>query len=548
MSSAALSVSCNDVLNIDPSDRFSPASVWENEQALEHYVYGFYGLFKDNVEVYNAANFTDAYSDIMKSSSWDQYNHSYNYALLQSTYFNSDDAGPFSCWSGNYNRIRRHNEFLRDAPKYVGKYGQEFISTREAEVRFARAFAYYHLIRVYGGVVLRTSVDGPEANNKPRSTEKESWDQVISDLEFAGLHLPEKWEDKFSGRLTKAAAYGFLSRVSLFAKDWDKAVAAADSCKKYGGKLTAKYADIFSSPSNEENIIAVRFLQGYANTGLSHRADQFFRPVGDKAAHGDVELFGAFGPTSELVDSYEVNVDGEWKDFSWADFEARRASKPDLTPYEGRDPRFYATVLYNGALWENRKIDTKPGGADGIGTFATSGAAGTTVTGYYFKKFITESQTGWETKGSDHFGILLRYAEVLLNKAEALAMSDWAANGAAALQALNEVRARVGLSERTASSQEEFMKYLKKERMLELAGEGFRYWDLRRWRDAEEVINGKAVHGIKITGTEPSDFKYQQVDVDAGLTRVFTENYYAFSIPVSERSNNTLLGENNPGW
>lgn len=539
------SVSCDDVLNIDPSDRFSPASVWENSEALEQYVYGFYALLKEKVEVYDAANFTDAYSDIMKSGSWDQYNHAYNYALLQEAYFNSDSAGPFECWSNNYGRIRRHNEFLRDAPDYISLHGEEFITRRMAEVRFMRAFAYYQLIRVYGGVVLRTAVDGPAENDKPRASEEESWNLVISDLEYAGKNLPESWDDEYTGRVTKAAAYGLLSRVALYAKKWDRAVSAADSCALYGGKLAANYADIFNNADNEENILVVRFMQGYSNTGLSHRADQFFRPIGDKAAHGDATLYGAFGPTSELVDSYEVqNADGEWVDFSWDDFENQRISNPDLSPYDNRDPRFYTTVLYNGASWEGRTIDTKPGGADGLIEFNTSGAAGATCTGYYFKKYITENETGWDTKGSSHFGIILRYAEVLLNKAEALAELD---DISGALSVLNEIRGRVGLPAKSASSRDEFMELLRHERMVELAGEGFRYWDLRRWRLAEDVINGQCAHGVKITQSGDR-LNYEQIEVDDGLTRVFYDRYYAFSIPVSERANNTLCGDNNPGW
>jgi len=240
-----------------------------------------------------------------------------------------------------------------------------------------------------------------------------------------------------------------------------------------------------------------------------------------------------------------VKVDGQWKDFSWQEFETRRAGNPDLSPYDDRDPRFYATILYNGASWENRVIDTKPGGDDAIGEFALSGTASSSVTGYWLKKFITEGETGWETNGSDHFGITVRYGEVLLNKAEALAELGRLSE---ALDALNQIRDRVGLPARTASSKDAFMQHLRTERMLELAGEGFRYWDLRRWRLGEDVINGQSCHGCKITENADGSLSYEQVDVDAGQTRVFTENYYAFSCPVGERSNNELFGDNNPGW
>ena len=165
------------------------------------------------------------------------------------------------------------------------------------------------------------------------------------------------------------------------------------------------------------------------------------------------------------------------------------------------------------------------------------------------KKWLTEDNTDWITNGSTHFYVMLRYGEVLLNKAEALARQNWAENGTEALQCLNDIRARVSLPARSAASLDEFMELLRHERMVELAGEGFRYWDLRRWRIAEEVIQDQQAHGCWITRDEETGtLSYRQVEVDGGKTRIFLERYYAFSIPEVERSNNALLGENNKGW
>lgn len=543
--SILMMMSCDKVLNIDPTDRFSPAAVWANETSVDKYVYGFYGFLKESSEIYNSnmANFTDAYSDIIKASSWDQYGHRYNKTLLESSFINSDDAGPFSCWTGDagcYNRIRRQNEFLRDAPNYVGKFGENFIKVRSAEVRFIRAFAYYRLIRVYGGVVIRTNVDGPDQNDKARVSEAESWAQVIEDLKFAGENLPASWDN--NGRITKAAAYGMLSRAALYAKEWNLVTEAADSCAKYGGKLSLEanggYAGVFASRTNPENLLTIAFLPGYASQGASHRADVFFRPVGDGKYHNNSSVFGAFGPTSELVDSYEM-ADGT--EFSWATH--------GTDPYAGREPRFYASILYNGADWEGRKIDTSVGGEDGISDFKTQGTAPSSVTGYYLKKWITEDDKTWAKNGSSHFAIMLRFAEVLLNKAEAYAeLGDLTK----ALECLNEVRSRVGLPAKTTADKAEFMKYLRHERMVELAGEGFRLWDLRRWKLADGdngYIDGKQAHGVKITKDEGTgSLTYSQVEVDAGMKRIFYNRFYLFSLPVVERSNNKLLGENNPGW
>ena len=193
-----------------------------------------------------------------------------------------------------------------------------------------------------------------------------------------------------------------------------------------------------------------------------------------------------------------------------------------------------------------RTIESYVGGADGFKEYENSKSANTTVTGYYLRKYLKDGDKSWITAYSAQTCILIRYAEVLLNKAEALAELSWEQNSVEALQALNDVRGRVGLPSRQTASKEEFMEFVRHERMVELAGEGFRYWDLRRWRLAEEVINGKNVHGVKITKTD-SGFNYEHVDADNGNKRIFYDRYYHFAIPESERSKNPLC-DNNQGW
>ena len=389
--------SCN-VIDLTPTNMYSKDIVWASEESVDQYVIGFYAFLRESADVNDGmASFYDAYSDIIKSGSWTEYGHSFNRALLEESFFNSTDAGSLACWTGDsgcYNRIRRHNEFLRDASSYVEKFGEDFINTRSAEVRFIRAFAYYRLIRVYGGVVLRTSLDGPEQNDKARSTEEESWEQVIDDLQFAAEYLPESPVQ--TGRLSKAAAYAMLSRVGLYygrfnPEGWQIAIDAADECAKYSS-LSTEYADVFTNVDNNENI----FVINYSSGEVYHRADQYFRPSGDAAVTG-ATITSSFFPTSELVDSYEM-ADGT--EFSWNVY--------GDDPYAGREPRFYATILYNGAEWEGRQLETFDGGADQILSFAhTSGAANTTLTGYYLRKWITENDRDWITNGSTHFYIFL---------------------------------------------------------------------------------------------------------------------------------------------
>ena len=544
LAAALCGTSCSDVIDLNPGDRFSPATVWSSTTTVDSYVLGLYSIFSSSCEFYGTGspNLTDAYSDILKSGSWDQYNHSYNRSLFQESAFNSTSAGAFECWSPHYERIRRENEFLRDAPKYREKFGEKWMDTRIAEVRFCRAYAYYLLCRVYGGVILRTEVDGPEQNDKARSTEADCWDFIIEELKDLAPQLPQgnktengdNWDDANYGRATQQAAYGLLSRVALFAERWDVAAQAARDVEKCGGALDLTgYANVFNGDlkSNKEILFGVDFEQDV----ITHRYDAYVRPSGDAKALGTSALYSVFFPTSELADSYEM-ADGT--PFSW--------ETHGSDPYTGREPRFYATILYNGASWMGRTIESYVGGADGFKEYENSKSANTTVTGYYLRKYLKDGDKSWITAYSAQTCILIRYAEVLLNKAEALAELSWEQNSVEALQALNDVRGRVGLPSRQTASKEEFMEFVRHERMVELAGEGFRYWDLRRWRLAEEVINGKNVHGVKITKTD-SGFNYEHVDADNGNKRIFYDRYYHFAIPESERSKNPLC-DNNQGW
>lgn len=544
LAAALCGTSCSDVIDLNPGDRFTSATVWSSTTTVDSYVLGLYSIFSSSCEFYGTGspNLTDAYSDILKSGSWDQYNHSYNRSLFQESAFNSTSAGAFECWSTHYGRIRRENEFLRDAPKYREKFGEKWMDTRIAEVRFCRAYAYYLLCRVYGGVILRTEVDGPEQNDKARSTEADCWDFIIEELKDLAPQLPQgnktengdNWDDANYGRATQQAAYGLLSRVALFAERWDVAAQAARDVEKCGGALDLTgYANVFNGnlKSNKEILFGVDFEQDV----ITHRYDAYVRPSGDAKALGTSALYSVFFPTSELADSYEM-ADGT--PFSW--------ETHGSDPYTGREPRFYATILYNGASWMGRTIESYVGGADGFKEYENSKSANTTVTGYYLRKYLKDGDKSWITAYSAQTCILIRYAEVLLNKAEALAELSWDQNSVEALQALNDVRGRVGLPSRQTASKEEFMEFVRHERMVELAGEGFRYWDLRRWRLAEEVINGKNVHGVKITKTD-SGFNYEHVDADNGNKRIFYDRYYHFAIPESERSKNPLC-DNNQGW
>ena len=525
--------SCHDLLEKDPTDSYSETVAWSSESSLDMYVTYLYKPL-NGLSNFSSLSLTDGYTDLVKyGNGVPQTWSAHNKILLQQNTITSDN-NPMSSW-GLYTDIFRENVFLRDAGIYGSKFNEDFLNTRIAEIRFIRAVNYARMIRIFGGVILRDETNGVDSEGekaKARATEAESWDFVLKDLEFAAKHLPKEWDSKWDGRLTKGAAYAYMCRTALFAKRWDIAITAADEIKKLNKyDLMDEYKDVFKVAGNKEIIFSI----AYKIPDMPHYFDRYFAPDGKQGIRRAV-------PTSELVDSYDM-ADGT--PFSWSVSMAK-------DPYVGREPRFYASIIYNGATWKEKTIYTYVDAENGFAAYRDNMNPGEkqTVTGYFIRKYLQENNTEFDDKGSDQFWIEMRYAEVLLNLAEALAEQDYAKNQDDALEALNEVRRRVDLPERTtqeAPDKDSFMKLLRKERICELAFEGFRYWDLRRWRLAGEVIDGKQAHGTKITKKDDNSYTYEQVSCDDNINRFFPERYYLLPIPVDELQNNPLC-ENNAPW
>lgn len=525
--------SCHDLLEKDPTDSYSETVAWSSESSLDMYVTYLYKPL-NGLSNFSSLSLTDGYTDLVKyGNGVPQTWSAHNKILLQQNTITSDN-NPMSSW-GLYTDIFRENVFLRDAGIYGNKFSEDFLNIRIAEIRFIRAVNYARMIRIFGGVILRDETNGVDSEgqkDKARATEAESWDFVLKDLEFAARHLPKEWDSKWDGRLTKGAAYAYMCRTALFAKRWDVAITAADEIKKLNKyDLMDNYEDVFKVAGNKEIIFSI----AYKIPDMPHYFDRYFAPDGKQGIRRAV-------PTSEFVDSYDM-ADGT--PFSWSGSMAN-------DPYVGREPRFYASIIYNGATWKEKKIYTYVDAENGFAAYRDNMNPGEkqTVTGYFIRKYLQENNADFDDKGSDQFWIEMRYAEVLLNLAEALAEQDYSKNQDDALEALNEVRERVNLPKRTteeAPDKDSFMKLLRKERICELAFEGFRYWDLRRWRLAGEVIDGKQAHGTKITKKDDNTYTYEQVSCDDNINRFFPERYYLLPIPVDELQNNPLC-ENNAPW
>lgn len=559
--------SCNDILDVNNTSQFSDAVIWNNEESADGYVMAAYNIFNDYSQFQDCnRRFYDAYTDLFKSTGWDTWEHLYNKVWMLTTFIGKNNAGPFTSWGTSYGRIKRTNLLINDIDRYGGKFGEEWQEIRRAEARFSNAISYWFIARVYGGAVIRTHNSGANGftddgayeqdRNRARLTEEQTYDYILSELQWAADRLPNKWEERYNGRATKAVVYAFMSRIALYAKKWDIALEAANKCKELGNyELVENYANLFDCKNDADNRREVIFAIYGLDKIKTNEYDASFRPFGDGAVYGiSASNYARIVPTAELADMYEYK-DGT--DFDWNTWKTKKGDegKNITDPFSYREPRFHATILYNGAKWEKRTIETfvgatsaAPNGADYFVEYKNAASTnGHTCTGYYIRKYLMEGNKDYTVNKSYNTEIILRYAEVLLNKAEALAELGRIDD---ALVPLNEVRARVNLPAKTrtdAPDYDAFMKILRKERCCELAGEGFRFWDLRRWGLAQQIIDGQSYHGVKISRRTTGTLTYSTVDVDDNTKRIYQSRYNYFSIPADELTNNKLCVDN-PNW
>lgn len=394
-----------------------------------------------------------------------------------------------------------------------------------AEAHVARAYYYAELIKMYGGVpIIESDTKVPVA----RSSYDECVDYIISEIDNYKDQLAVDWSQfaDRGGRFTLGAALAIKARVLLYAasplhnpegnvEKWKKAAkAAADiiSNSDLGYGLAADYRNYFlgnNCLSSNETIYAVRS----SNSNTLEAANYPIATAGGNS--------GAC-PTENLVSQYEYIG----------------AADPS-NPYANRDPRMEASIVYNGSNWNGRTIDQTVGGSDDMTTKNAS------RTGYYLKKFVNDGLNLTQGATAQHNWVAFRYAEVLLNYAEAMNEAFGPTEKPegypmSATEAIMMVRNRASaqLPKLNATTKAAFRAAVKHERQIELAFEDHRYWDLLRWKDAMEVLN-QPVKGVKVNGG------YQVVEV---ATRTFNERNYYLPFMRSEIQNSNGTLEQNKGY
>lgn len=551
LATAVFSLNSCDI-DIIPQDRYAEELIWSDPSTIDLYINGMYNEIKafqfgqfPNLGYDNAM---DALADVMKFTSNTAGNGTVNILISNANQFSPASVG-LNYWGTAYGRIRRLNEFI-DGLYKKSLVKEEDKARYEAEARFLRAYTYHWLVKLHGSVILLDNLEEYATKDNARSSETEAYDFMIEDLKFAAENLPKS---QVRGKATKGAANALLSRVALYAGSiakYDKkqfnqdpktgiseslanqyftiAANAAESVVNDGQyDLDPNFASIFTNKQSKESILAVDFV----TPTITHQYDYYYAPPKD--ALGNTQVFGV--PTAELVDEFEM-ADGT--KFSWLN--ASHAANP----YENREPRFYATVIHNGMTWKGRTINTSiTDTQEGFVEFGSTGDPKRTVTGYYAKKFLDPNNTNFVVNRSNQSWHELRYAEVILNLAEAKAqLGDFTT----AANTLNLLRSKRGnLRAISFNTNNTAMTAIEHERMVELAFEGHRFWDLRRWRKAHTVLNATRMTGHKIS-PDGAGYKYEVVPVD-NVDRSFSGKLYYLPIPEGEVQVNLALDQIQ-GW
>lgn len=481
--------------------------------------------------------------------------------------YTSVAANGDNVWSRYYTAIRDATVFSvninRVPMKELLPNGKSARAAYRSEARFLRAFLYFELVKRYGGVpILGDTVRQLNDNIQlPRNSFADCISYIVNECNDIkdSLRTQEMVNATTYGRITKGAAMALKAKALLYAasplynggnidaanpltgytsQDNNRWKLAADAAKELIDlgtyKLMPSFKDAFitqAAPvgSNTETIF---WRQNGTNTSVETNNG----PVGYASAGAN----GLTSPTQNLVDAFTTD---EGKSIT----DPTSLYNPD-DPYSHRDPRLTNTVFYNGTMWLNRAVETYEGGQDRPG-----GTLQQTKTSYYMRKFMGNFET---VNGSPvysntvHDFVYFRYAEVLLNYAEAL--NEFSGPSADVYQVLYDLRKRAGIMPGSNNdygvaaglSKENMRKLIQGERRVELAFEEHRFFDIRRWKIAPDVFNAP-LRGLNIQKTSGGQISYNPINV---LTPVFrSPQMYLYPIPYNEVIKNSNMVQN-PQW
>jgi len=480
-----LGVSCTKDLDLSPQDTVTDAAFWKTAADFKLAANNLYPCLEGQ-------GFNDTESDIA---------FNVNNAVSNGTYQTSETSWD---WTDAYIYIRRSNNILE---KVDGSAIQDEVGIYKGEAFFFRAYNYWRLYRLFGGVPKITrmlDLDSPElfANRVSRS---EIADLMLSDLEMAATNLPlqSELESADIGRITKGAADALRARVALYEGTWQK---------YHGGDNPGKYFDIAIAASGsviasgEYSLFTGKGAQSYRYLFIEE-GDDSKECILDRRYQKDIQgqvypaLIQRIGylPTKKLADMFLCS-DGLPVQQSpvFMGYSTR------VTEFENRDPRMTMTMVIPGT------VTKQPSYANGVQSWPFYPQRNAN-TGYMLYKFMSENTFANSMGESPNFSFdnhLIRYAEVLLILAEARFEKDGVVSDVDLDQTINVLRARVGMTALTngfvGSNNLDMKTEIRRERTIELAFEGFRYDDLRRWKTAETELP-MDIKGINLTQSNWKD-------------------------------------------
>lgn len=429
-------------------------------------------------------------------------------------------------WTDSYEHIAGCNYFLENIGR-VQNMNEAKKSQMVAEVRFLRAFAYYNMSQYWGGVPLVIKILTMDESNSVVSEDKATIvNFVLKELTEITPDLPATRPPAEHGRIIKGAALAIKGRLLMSEENWADAASAYQEIIGLGvHNIDPVYLELFNGKKEQssEIIFTRKFLANQIGNGLQRD----YQPSLTGGWHH-------MNPFQNLVDAY-LCTDGNTIETS--------ALYDSEHPVLNRDPRLLYTIYYPGiSVIKGKVYHGHPDSTTVIGDVFTYDAG---MTGYCMRKYVDEEYTGDVYSGGSDIPIV-RYAEVLLSYLECRIKNNDVITQSLLDQTINQVRKRaaVNMPAVTETDHIKLWEILKRERRVELAWEGLRYWDLIRWGEAEEVLNG-SFYGIKITD-DPENYTRFRVGPDGHYhvtDLVFNANDLPWPFPQSELDINSSLGQ-----